>query len=96
MKSEPKFSRNQKVEFMLRDDSAKSGFTHHCGYVKRTVREGILRKRWMYYICQASKDERFIWKVPEKDILGVVEYKEKAAPTKEQLNELQNKFNRQY
>lgn len=73
---QPKFSKNEKVEFMLRNDSARSGFTHHCGYIKRAVRKGLFSKHWVYYICQASREERYIWKVRENDILGIVEYKQ--------------------
>lgn len=76
-KIEPKFSKNDRVEFMLRDDSAKSGYSHHVGYVKRSlIKKRLFRKDIVLYcICESKKEERYLWcDVPENDILGIVDF----------------------
>lgn len=75
-KTEPKYGKNDEIEFVLKDNSAKSGYSHHCGYVKRSVvRKRLFRKDVVLYdICEASREERYLWhNVPEADIIGGLE-----------------------
>lgn len=79
-KINPKFNKNDRVEFILRDDTVKSGCGHHLGYVKRAVaKKRLFRKAVVFYdICEASREERYLWSgIPESDILGTVEFQRK-------------------
>lgn len=74
---QPKFQFNDRVDFVLRDDLALSGFRHHLGYVKRVlVKKRLLRKPVAYYdICEANRNERYLWcGIPERDIFGPVDF----------------------
>lgn len=89
---QPTYSKNARVEFKDADG------IFHVGYVKSRVRKGVFRKRWIYDVCAVGRpqDKKKVYTVPEGNIFGVIERKEKTGePTNEQLNELQNKFNRQ-
>lgn len=77
-KTEPKYNRNDKVEFALKDASSKSGYSHKCGYIKRsTMKRRLLRKDVVTYdICEANREERYLWcDIPECNIYGIVEAK---------------------
>lgn len=76
----PKFTKNDKIEFVLRDTNAKSGYSHHCGYCKRSYeRKRLFHKSQMLYdIVEVTKEGRLLWHgVPESDIIGIVEKKRK-------------------
>lgn len=77
-KLEPKFNKNDRVEFVLRDSASQSGYSHHVAYVKRaTVKRRFLRRGVVVYdLCEAVKNERMLWhSIPETDIIGIVEWK---------------------
>lgn len=72
MKHQPKFSFNQRVEFM---DAER---IHRVGYVKKAYKRGLLRRQY-YEICEIRKDKgeggAKIYAVRESWIFGVIEYK---------------------
>lgn len=84
-----KFNINDRVEFK------DSGNVFHIGYVKKLWRKRkLFGTQWSYDICELTKSPiRKVYTVPEMNIFGIAERKEKtSAPTKDQLDELQNKF----
>lgn len=78
---QPKFQFNDRVDFK----DSESNF--HVGYVKKITRQrrGLFKREWIYDICEYVKGTglRKVYTIPESDIFGIVEKKEKPLNVKE-------------
>lgn len=78
---QPKFQFNDRVDFK----DSESNF--HVGYVKKITRCrcGWFKREWIYDICEYVKGTglRRVFTIPESDIFGIVEKKDKPLSVKE-------------